>query len=199
MCLVSVALNLLFTWPCFMELKSILDLKTKIRYMHVVKLFTNFISPKCSTVQSLCWNICNILLHYGVIRTNSCKDNRGQSPWQYKQCTLNYKQRKHRAFYFTRLSDWMKDVKTKIPVASKWILIRSKKRWSADPWCLCDTFTKLALFVFQACTLAPAPPITVPPPSSSPPTQPLSCLLASTDWTGTWEALTCHRWLPWRP
>ncbi len=59
------------------------------------------------------FNTCNILVYYCVIRTNSWKDKQGQSPWQHKQCTLNYKQCKHRTFYFTKLSDWMKVVKTK--------------------------------------------------------------------------------------
>lgn len=91
------------------------------------------------------------------------------------------------------------------PVAMKWLLICSKDKWSAGPLGLFGTFTELALFVFQACTLAPAPPITAPPWSSSPrpqtpppPPPPLTCPPDNTDWTGTLAALTtCPHWLPW--
>lgn len=78
------------------------------------RLCCNLIPPfKCPTVQSRFSNTCNFLVYYCVIRPNSLKDKQGQSLWQHKQCTLNYRQRKHRAFYFTKLSDRMKVVKTK--------------------------------------------------------------------------------------
>lgn len=82
---------------------------------HIKQRLSGNLTPsfKCPTVQSCCSNICNILVYYCVIRANSLKDKQGQSLWQRKQCTLNYRQRKHRIFYFTKLSDWMKVVKTK--------------------------------------------------------------------------------------
>ncbi len=78
----------------------------------------------------------------------------------------------------------------------------SKEILSAGPLSLFGTFTELALFVLQACTLAPAPPITAPQWSSSPqPLTPpllLTCPLDNTDWTETSAALiTFPRWPPW--
>ena len=68
------------------------------------RLSRNLILPcKSPPARSYSSNTCNILVYYCVMRTNSWKGKRGQSLWQHKQCTLNYRQHKHRAFHFTQL------------------------------------------------------------------------------------------------
>lgn len=84
------------------------------RHMHAQNRgYTVTLFPLLNSLLFKVSNTCNILVLYCVTRTNSWKDKQGQSPWQHKQCTLNCKQRKHRTFSFTKLSDWMKVVKTK--------------------------------------------------------------------------------------
>lgn len=149
------------------------------------------------------FNTCNILVYYCIIRTNSWKDKQGQSPWQHKQCTLNYKQRKHRTFYFTKLSDWMKVVKTK-SCCHEMVFNLLKGNMERKALKFIWHIYWISFVCLQASTLAPAPPITAPQWSSSPlpptlhPPPPPICPPDNTDWTVTSAALTtCPRWLPW--
>lgn len=99
----------------------------------------------------------------------------------------------------------MKVVKTKTPMPWNGSnVLKGKTECRAST--LFATFTELALFVFQACTQAPAPPITVPLWTSSPlpqtlppsPPPPPTCPPDITDWTETSAALiTCPHWRPW--
>lgn len=120
-----------------------------------------------------------------------------------KQCALNLGQCMQKTFYLTNLfgSKW---TKASCCNEQKLLLICSTETQSTARLILFAIFSELALFALQACTLAPATPITVPrwscsPLRLTPPLPPpLTCRPDNTGWTETSVALTtCPHWLSW--